>query len=483
MLAILERLRRIEDKLTPVYGAASPPQMTRTVIAQQIIDKIGDMHHRFSKQNPTQKIEVDKKIGSGSFGDIYVLKNDPAKVVKIVRVNIEQFCQEAAINVVLGNHGVGVAAFEDDFKYGKLDIKYSTVVERVPLGGALVFEKYDADLSTYFRTHPDAIQHILKINRKLSENIDRLYEFGITCSDIKPQNVLVKYTREEILEIRISDYDSNFCCLHTESGDVFPHCSINRDWLEIAKNATKMQLSLTTYLYSSFSDPPLGKVWTRMQNLVNVETVKDVGPEMYNAFTQEHGEPQNWPTSLSLVSVPKFVHTIQNMTNHTIVKSGREYFRARKTPPVILLDACQKFFDQLKERPQAIKTLEQMNVLKTFAHYVFDTKLKLSDFESTQISKALADFMEEIGQGEQHQKALQLRSIVNKWQTQTMQTRRKENNVSEFVENLKTLVNSGSTPVTSDKSAKAASDLLFSIAYRVKDRRRNARASLEPSRH
>ena len=68
------------------------------------------------------------------------------------------------------------------------------------------------------------------------------------------------------------------------------------------------------------------------------------------------------------------------MTNKTVFRSKSVCFRAKKTAPIVLLEACRAFFKEIKRNPNLVYKLENMRVLETFSHYIFSPDTKLSDY-------------------------------------------------------------------------------------------------------
>lgn len=541
MQHILENVRRLlqnsEHYSEPIYGSVGPSQIKADSesLATKIVEKTEEFEEKFRErfeksQEPQEpiRIKVGEKIGSGGYGFIHVLQSDSNKVVKFVRQSGKKtFCQEAAINVVLGNHDLGVTAFEDEFQYGTLYIEFKIgLVQRFD-GGVMVLERYDDDLTKYFKRvfENDTTLQITFLNKKLSENIDKLFSHGITCSDIKPENVLIKYdaNKQFIKKVRISDYDSKFCCLHEiffqthpEKRDIFPGCTFDKELIEIAKNATKMQLSVTTYLHATFGGSLLGTLWKKLDSDQSDKLYYHIGPTLYDAFTEKFGEETTWPKLLFLKDVPSFVGTFPEITNRMIFKSKETFFRAKTIAPVILIEATRKFFDEIaigigceiqnitgttdkvvgednknwklagggmveknkvdiewKWRGAIIlNTLEKMNVLKTFSHYVLNDNGKpLYTYKSEELIPALARFMEEIYENIQYQDSLRRRQILQKWQRLHERTQK---NVNKFILNLQLLANSKSK-ATDTSYGEVAEQVLLTIASRVKERRRDKR--------
>ena len=114
-------------------------------------------------------------------------------------------------------------------------------------------ERYDADLKTYFRSVAGANLKIDAIETQLSQNIDGLYDANLICSDIKPTNVLIKY-RDGPLKVRMADFDANFCCFRSVGTGFSCKRPLDGTLIETAKNATKMQLSWTTFLYAKMAN-------------------------------------------------------------------------------------------------------------------------------------------------------------------------------------------------------------------------------------
>lgn len=207
---------------------------------------------------------VGRLVGVGATAAVY---EAGAGVAKCALRFDDRFREDAALCWLLGEHCIGprvTSAYlvDDDARVGRdslcarvlrdvgveaeLDHAGTRVEGRRLLGvGVLHMDRYDGDVVDFFRTHTADAGRAL--GERLAEKIDRLYDLGVVCADAKPQNALYRWERGE-LDVRLADFDTRNCCsLH--GWCAVPRCAALED-LELAKLATKMQYSWTTYLLS-----------------------------------------------------------------------------------------------------------------------------------------------------------------------------------------------------------------------------------------
>ena len=93
---------------------------------------------------------------------------------------------------------------------------------KVQLKSCLITEAYDNDLNSFYYDMIETLNQneIIQLNkyvcRQLVELIDKYVESNIVCSDIKPENVVIKIVNNTInssedIQVRLIDLDGDFC--------------------------------------------------------------------------------------------------------------------------------------------------------------------------------------------------------------------------------------------------------------------------------
>jgi len=192
-------------------------------IVQPPLHSKNDLIELISNANPDT-------IGSGSFGDVHGIDSDlydarNTMVVKFVtngcRNGVNEAMEEAELSLRVAAEGVGPMV------YGAI------IMENLPCHSAILMENFnEGNLKKYMssvNSEPDGVwgsikgfflgdssaanaqQIVAAINTELPKQIDALTNIGISCYDIKAENMLVKMRPDGTLQIVLSDFDNQFC--------------------------------------------------------------------------------------------------------------------------------------------------------------------------------------------------------------------------------------------------------------------------------
>lgn len=193
--------------------------------------------------------------GQGSFGTVYELSDFPDKCVKIeelrqgLRIYDEEFYRSCALTIELGRIGVGPPCFYN-LEHGPKSGIVDGIVLRVGRGifsqstfwnaryGITVMQKYTSDLMRFICENQRlALRNKLNLETRITNLIDKMVAVGIVCTDMKPTNILVRYEQNKISDVRLADFDVEFCYENEKTAP------------EYARLALQMELCLTTYLF------------------------------------------------------------------------------------------------------------------------------------------------------------------------------------------------------------------------------------------
>jgi serine/threonine protein kinase len=155
----------------------------------------------------TKNFEKNDYIGSGSFGDIYRGKNNKTghdiaiKKFKFINNQIgipSEILKE--IIILRGLENENIIELED------------VISEKENI--FLIFKLMNCDLNHYINTinpYPLDLKTLKLLLKKTLLGLEYIHENNIIHRDMKPQNVLINYDKEE-LEVRIADFGlSKFC--------------------------------------------------------------------------------------------------------------------------------------------------------------------------------------------------------------------------------------------------------------------------------
>lgn len=153
--------------------------------------------------------EKEDKIGSGSYGVIFKGKNnytgDDIAIKKIKFVNCSLGIPGEILREVIILRGLkndNIIELED------------VVLDKDNI--FLIFKLMNSDLKNYIEVihpHPLGVNLMKRIIKETLKGLDYIHQNNIIHRDMKPQNILINYNKEE-LEVRITDFGlSKFCTI------------------------------------------------------------------------------------------------------------------------------------------------------------------------------------------------------------------------------------------------------------------------------
>lgn len=145
----------------------------------------------------SEYFNLGKQLGSGTYGTVFEMKDDPSRIVKVVRTKKER-------NVV------------DEYKYGAKAYKcgigpkyYEYIYFPTKNEGAIVMERFDTDVADYLWDRKHSAEDKSKVVIKCAKLIKKMvYDCKMYCIDIKTQNMVVNV---KTLKVRMIDFDKQFC--------------------------------------------------------------------------------------------------------------------------------------------------------------------------------------------------------------------------------------------------------------------------------
>jgi len=151
-----------------------------------------------------KNVIVIKKIGSGTFGTLYHIKqNGNSRAVKVIKIktlrDLVSFSQEIKMSSYMGKIGLGPKIY--NAIYTENDDNTFTQY--------LSMEKFDGDLFDFYYK-PSNNKQLRSITRQMLQLIDRKTFSDITCLDIKPANFVFKYTKNRVV-VKMIDFGTDWC--------------------------------------------------------------------------------------------------------------------------------------------------------------------------------------------------------------------------------------------------------------------------------
>lgn len=239
-----------------------------------------------------RKIAIKGFIGSGSFGKIYkaeyILDN---KKISVAVKKIEENTRGMSAKRI--KHLINDTISEVDYNYyvSKYDIApkvYDSffVLSKNSLLCYIIMELYTCSVEKlYYQKIP--LADLIKIHNNMIDLMKKqVYESRLYCTDIKPENFVVKKLSGNNYKVRAIDYGTDWCSL-----EVMPKSFKTREYFY---TIILIQLCLKIYIHikneNSFILSPFYKdsvIIKITENFKNFKTLKNV---LYNVMLDEEGE-------------------------------------------------------------------------------------------------------------------------------------------------------------------------------------------------
>lgn len=157
---------------------------------------------------PTESLEklnvkLRKYIGSGNFSVVYeTTANEVIKIVNVDDIDFgNSFDDEVEIYKEMSNRGIAPKYIDSSKCIG-----YNEDGDKLKLG-LLVTEKYDTTLEKHLKKERNiSIDNIRDLQQKISE----IHKAGYVHNDLNPGNVMLKYDKSKIIDIKIIDFGLSF---------------------------------------------------------------------------------------------------------------------------------------------------------------------------------------------------------------------------------------------------------------------------------
>jgi hypothetical protein len=202
--------------------------------------------------------EVNNKIGEGGFGVIFsiiaMIKGKPTKaVVKVIEHNINRdekrlikdFYYEVDYSEKMGNLGIGPKIYDAFYKIDK-----NTLVQNI------IMERFDISVDKWLESdiYPKGANHVVSSMLKLLRK--QIFEIQIYCSDIKPQNYVIKLDNYGIPKtVKMIDFGTDWCSVN------IPNIYITAPSLRVYQKKTHKEIfyclcviQLFVFVIHSFKD-------------------------------------------------------------------------------------------------------------------------------------------------------------------------------------------------------------------------------------
>ncbi len=231
-----------------------------------------------------------KNIGSGSFGTVYKTKyTEPGGkisyvAVKKIDIDIKNIGANKIKNIIK-DFRLEVELNHNTSKMGISPLVYNSFyyIKNNVFTGVIIMDLYDKSVEEiyYEKLHP--YEYIFIHNEMLRLMKLQIFNLGIYCTDIKPENFVIKKSHRKIV-LRSIDYGSDWC----SSG--MPKEFKNSEYFYAI---IIMQLCLKIYIHNKkntkmllpfFNDRIMMKLTNKFKNFEKIKKV------MYNVITSDEGE-------------------------------------------------------------------------------------------------------------------------------------------------------------------------------------------------
>lgn len=153
------------------------------------------------------------KIGSGAFGKLYKVKlaDGSSVAVKVISAPIEDnlarlisdFHAEVEFTSEMSRRGLGPKVYDAFYS-----VQNNRVIQNI------IMEHFDMSVDSWIasRAFPASPASATKVTADMIGLIHRqVFKYKIFCSDVKPQNFVVKLSGARITEVRMIDFGTDWC--------------------------------------------------------------------------------------------------------------------------------------------------------------------------------------------------------------------------------------------------------------------------------
>ena len=227
--------------LQPYVKPVPIPGPTTKIILSVIEQNLDVVDH--------MELKFVELLGQGKYGQVFLTEDDKAVKLEYDQAGREMYKlykQDISMSVLMSREKIGPRVFEEDTKLTRCLVYYmddkKTTIDT--LTSITTMQPFEADLGQYLKGVEFVQGSVLKteLETRLGTAIDKMYEIGILCTDMKPKNVLVNVNSDSLLieDLKICDFGGSFCWYFV---DELPHSS----YVEYFKMATKMQFCWLSY--------------------------------------------------------------------------------------------------------------------------------------------------------------------------------------------------------------------------------------------